>query len=404
MALKILRIGALENITQYDSADYDAAIETDQPIRAGVPVSPNDVLRLGDIGAGVGDVVGPAGATDSDIAEFDGITGKKIKDGGLTHVNVADAIAKKHTQGTDTALGALGTKNPPIDADKLIYRDSTSSDALVTSTWTQVKAFLKTYFDTLYALASHAISSHSDTSLAGISNNDLMQWDDPSSKWEPKSIAEVVLNQDINPNDVSVGGDLTLSTLTTKNPPIDADKVIYRDSTASDGLVTSTWTQIKAFLKTYFDTLYGAIANVIKGDGTAGRQDRIFGLEITPGGTPNTNISIAALTAFNFNPPTFSNATNLAASGTSGSFALSADGKTITMNITPAFVGIRAITVVRGKINTASATYYYIYPGISSDNLILQIEPHGTPGAVDWRTIMDANDSLRFIVGIITDS
>jgi hypothetical protein len=50
-----------------------------------------------------------------------------------------------------TALGTLGTKNPPIDADKNIYRDSTASDALVTSTWTQVKAFLKTYFDTLYS-------------------------------------------------------------------------------------------------------------------------------------------------------------------------------------------------------------------------------------------------------------
>jgi hypothetical protein len=256
MALQTVRIGSLENITQYDDSDFDSAVETDQPIKAGAPVDGNDVMRLGDVGTLVGDVFGPAISVDSNIVEFDGVTGKKLKDGGLSHTNVADAISKKHTQGTDTALGALGTKNPPIDADKLIYRDSTSSDALVTSTWTQVKAFLKTYFDTVYALASHAISSHSDTSLAGISNNDLMQWDDPSSKWEPKSIAEVILNQDINPNDVTVGGDLTLSALTTKNPPIDADKVIYRDSTASDGLVTSTWTQIKAFLKTYFDTLY----------------------------------------------------------------------------------------------------------------------------------------------------
>jgi len=53
-----------------------------------------------------------------------------------------------HTQGTDTALGTLGTKDPAINADKVIYRDSVTSDALVTSTWTQIKAFLKTYFDT----------------------------------------------------------------------------------------------------------------------------------------------------------------------------------------------------------------------------------------------------------------
>lgn len=61
-----------------------------------------------------------------------------------------DDNAGGHTQNTDTGLGGLGTKNPPIDADKAIYRDSTASDALVTSTWTQIKAFLKTYFDGIY--------------------------------------------------------------------------------------------------------------------------------------------------------------------------------------------------------------------------------------------------------------
>jgi hypothetical protein len=54
-----------------------------------------------------------------------------------------------------TNLGTLGTKNPPIDVDKVIQRDSTAGDALVTSTWTQVKAFLKTYLDTLYSTLAH---------------------------------------------------------------------------------------------------------------------------------------------------------------------------------------------------------------------------------------------------------
>jgi hypothetical protein len=56
--------------------------------------------------------------------------------------NIEDAVTKKHTQGTDITLGTLDTKNPPIDADKVIYRNSASSDALVTSTWAQVKTFL----------------------------------------------------------------------------------------------------------------------------------------------------------------------------------------------------------------------------------------------------------------------
>jgi hypothetical protein len=65
--------------------------------------------------------------------------------------------ANIHEQDTDTDLGTLGTKATPIDADKVIHRDSTDSDALVTSTWEQVKAFLKTYFDTLYAAATNFI-------------------------------------------------------------------------------------------------------------------------------------------------------------------------------------------------------------------------------------------------------
>jgi len=66
------------------------------------------------------------------------------------HDGISENTSARHTQGTDTALGAVSAKNPPIDADKAMYRDSTAADALVTSTWAQVKAFLKTYFDTLY--------------------------------------------------------------------------------------------------------------------------------------------------------------------------------------------------------------------------------------------------------------
>lgn len=51
-----------------------------------------------------GDVAGPGSFTDSDIAEFDGIKGKIIKDGGLTHANVADAVTKRH------AANIWGTK------------------------------------------------------------------------------------------------------------------------------------------------------------------------------------------------------------------------------------------------------------------------------------------------------
>ena len=81
------------------------------------------------------------------------------------HDGISENTAARHTQGTDVALGGVSAKNPPIDADKVLYRDSTDSDAIVTSTFTQVKAFLKTYFDTLYNKYVHPNHSGEVTSV-----------------------------------------------------------------------------------------------------------------------------------------------------------------------------------------------------------------------------------------------
>lgn len=58
--------------------------------------------------AGTGDVVGPAGAVDSNIAVYDGITGKLIKDGGIT---IASLLAQvpQFTKWGDTAWTPTGS-------------------------------------------------------------------------------------------------------------------------------------------------------------------------------------------------------------------------------------------------------------------------------------------------------
>ena len=200
-----------------------------------------------------------------------------------TDAQVAAAVALAHIQGTDTALGPVATKNPPIDADKVLQRDSTAGDALVTSTWTQIKAFLKTYFDTIYgaiALAHtrlHSITStldHSSTATSGKmlkANANGLPIDATNTDAEVASAVSLKHTQ---------GTDTALGAVGTKNPPIDADKALYRDSTAADALVTSTWTQIKAFLKTYFDTCYAALTHASRhqwlGDDALNIKDLFF--------------------------------------------------------------------------------------------------------------------------------
>lgn len=53
----------------------------------------------------------------------------------------------------------------------------------------------------------HTITSHSDVDLTGLVDNDLWQWHDASLKWIAKSIAEVILNQNINPGNITMNDD-----------------------------------------------------------------------------------------------------------------------------------------------------------------------------------------------------
>jgi len=83
MVLQTVRIGSQEDIHQYDDGDYDSGIESSSPIKAGAPVAGDDVLRMDDIGADVGDVFGPGASTDHAVARWDGAGGYTLQNSSL---------------------------------------------------------------------------------------------------------------------------------------------------------------------------------------------------------------------------------------------------------------------------------------------------------------------------------
>ena len=126
-----------------------------------------DVLEFATV-AGGGDVVGPASSVDNRVVFFNGTTGKLIKDSGLllSGTNTGDSATPAETATTIGSLinGATG-KTTPVDADNVSITDSAASHILKKLTWANLKATLKTYFDTLYNLYVHPNHSGDVTSV-----------------------------------------------------------------------------------------------------------------------------------------------------------------------------------------------------------------------------------------------
>jgi len=105
-----------------------------------------------------GAVTGPASSTNNHVAFFSGTSGKVIADSGLTlsGTNTGDE--------TTTTIGSLingaTSKTTPVDADYLGLMDSAASNILKKLSWSNLKATLKTYFDTLYAPLSQPFDMH----------------------------------------------------------------------------------------------------------------------------------------------------------------------------------------------------------------------------------------------------
>lgn len=89
---------------------------------------------------------------------------------------------------------------------------------------------------------------------------------------------------------VTVGSSIeaTVHAASSKSTPVDADETMLADSAASWGLKKLTWANIKATLKTYFDTLYySSGSDIAVADGGTGRSSHTA-YAVLCGGTSTT--------------------------------------------------------------------------------------------------------------------
>jgi len=87
----------------------------------------------------------------SDVIQAVSAAGVTIKDSGGTALLAVAASGQITVTGTIDGLAAAAAKVTPVDADHVTILDSAAANILKKVTWANIKATLKTYFDTLYA-------------------------------------------------------------------------------------------------------------------------------------------------------------------------------------------------------------------------------------------------------------
>lgn len=186
-------------------------------------------------GAGSGDVVGPASATDGNFPQFDTTTGKLLKNSsyGPTSFVAANSSITGATK-TKVTYDAKGLVTAGADATTADIADSTN----------------KRYV--------------TDAQLTVIGNTSGTNTGDQTTVSGNAGTATTLqTSRNIDGQAFNGSADITViapgtHAATGKTTPVDADEIPLVDSAASNVLKKLTWANLKATAKAYFDTLYQA--------------------------------------------------------------------------------------------------------------------------------------------------
>ena len=142
---------------------------------------------------------------------------------------------------------------------------------------------------------------------------------------------------------------------TSKTTPVDADVLPILDSAASNILKKVTWTNIKATLKTYFDTLYAAVGS----SAASGANADITSLTaLTAGGLPDNSVLTADIANAAVTPA------KLAQPFTAVTAVATTSGTSIDFTGIPSWV--KRITVMLNGVSTNGTSLIQIQIGSGS--------------------------------------
>lgn len=240
-----------------------------------------------------------------------------------------------------------------------------------------------------------------------------------AANWHKLDYTDAVLSVDSSTGAIDLG--TILNAKAAKTTPIDADSFTITDSAASNVLKKLTFTNLKAFLKTYNDTLYQPLAAILTGLAAMGT------------GTGSVHQTAAAT----FAKRTLTGTTNLITvtngDGVAGNPTITVGANvvqtTTTQTMTNKRVTERVVTIASGAtitpagdstdqvIVTALAINTTIAAPTGTPNdgqkMIIRITPDATPRTISWNAIYRAIGvtlptttvaSKTFYVGLIYNS
>jgi hypothetical protein len=144
---------------------------------------------------------------------------------------------------------------------------------------------------------------------------------------------------------------------------------------------------------------------VLEGDSDGKNILRKIQLQVRDGLTPGTNLDIFKFTTQGraYNAPTITDADDLAKSGTSGSYSLSANGENLTLDLTETVHTVLSCTVVSDDLNNGAGGGYYVHTLVISGNIQIMVEKSGSETNLDWTAVTNtSSDFAIFDIAFLT--